>query len=262
MRKRYALQCPKCKKTGLLRLTSSTGGRLSVRCSNCRAILRCLIDRRPHPRRSPIPAIRIATTSAEPVEFTGELTDISETGCRVRAKGLLPQQGQKLNLEIRLPAEFTELNVLGSVVWIRKSADNVCEFGVHFSDLVAGMREAIAGSSIFVSAQDSARSESNAERSSPTGSSRHPILPAGVEPFPDIELAGKILNAHRYKTGTRAWRFTRSPLVQRESAGILNANRYAWRSFKNNLLNADRYSWRNPGSGIINGRKYSWRDTD
>jgi len=247
MRKRYALQCPKCKKTGLLRLTSERGGRLSVRCSNCRAILRCLIDRRPHPRRSPIPAVKIATGSGERLEFTGELTDISETGCRVKAKGRLPEQGQNLNLEIQLPAEFSKLNVPGSVVWVRKSADNACEFGVHFSDLGAAARQAIASSPIFVSARVSSK---------PIG--------GGVATGPSSEaaLAGRILNADRYKTGARASRFVDSPVVQRKYSGVLNAERYTWRSFKGNLLNADRHSWKSPGSRIINGGKYIWKDVD
>jgi len=262
MRKRYALQCPKCKKTGLLHLTSDRGGRLSVRCSNCRAIIRCLIDRRPHPRRSPTPAVRIATGSAERMEFTGELTDISETGCRIKAKGLLPEQGQKLNLEIRLPAEFTEVNVPGSVVWVRKSADNICEFGVHFSGLGDGAREAIAGSPIFISAGVSAKSGNETEPSSPSGSSRHPKLPVGIKPVPDTELEGKILNAARYKTGARGSRLVSSPFIKNQITGVLNADRYAWKSFKNNLLNADRYSWQNPGSRIINGRKYLWREVE
>ena len=255
MRKRYALQCPKCKKTGLLRLTSGRGGRLSVRCSNCKAILRCLIDRRPHPRKSPMPAVKVATCSTKRMEFAGELTDISATGCRVRTKDVLPEQGQELNLEIRLPVEFSELHIPGSVVWVRKAEGNTCEFGVNFSDLGDRTRQAIASSPIFMSARVSSKPDKETEH---PPSHSHPLPPS----IPDKELAGAILNADRYKTGSRASRLVGSPPVQEESRGILNADRYAWKSFKKDLLNADRYSWKNPGSRILNGRKYFWRNAD
>jgi len=79
------------------------------------------------------------------------------------------------------------------------------------------------------------------------------------EPPIFIQVEQRILNAERYAFGGRSVRLMGPPPMQYSSAGILNANRYHWVTFKTGILNADRFSWQGPHNRILNGGRYRWK---
>jgi len=81
----------------------------------------------------------------------------------------------------------------------------------------------------------------------------------GAPPPKPVLLEEKILNFDRHCFGSRACRLMGHPPVRAGSAGILNASRHHWRSFKSNILNADRYDWTGPHTWVLNGDRHRWK---
>ena len=156
MTERLTLECPKCKKTGVLRISSAVGGNLSVKCPGCGTVFEQHVERRFSYRKMPLPWVAYGSAGSEDLPYLGWISDISMTGCRIRSEKRAPLKGEWLNLEFRLDIDCSEIpdkachelldrnggsvdevlspliRVRAKTVWMKKIGSNNYEFGAEF----------------------------------------------------------------------------------------------------------------------------------
>ena len=168
MTDRLTLECPKCKKTGILRVSSAVGGRLSVKCPGCGTVFEQHLERRFSYRKIPLPWVFFGPASSEDLPYFGWLSDVSMTGCRVRTEKRTPLKGEWLNLEFKLDIDCSEIpdkecnallgrnggsvndvqspliRVRAKVVWAKKFGENHHEFGTEFISIGDNARKMLS----------------------------------------------------------------------------------------------------------------------
>jgi len=159
MSNKVTIECPKCQKTGVLKVSPDVGGKVSVKCPRCGNVFEQNVDRRLSYRKIPLPWVFYGPARSDDLPFTGWLSDLSMTGCRVRTEKHSPIKGEWLNLEFRLDIEISDIprqelaallkngdgdiegvvsqlvRARAMVMWTNKVGEKHREFGCEFISL-------------------------------------------------------------------------------------------------------------------------------
>jgi len=109
MTDQVTLECPKCRKKGILRLSPEVGGSLTVKCPRCGNVFEQHVDRRSSYRKIPLPWVFFGPADSDDLPYTGWLSDLSMSGCRIQTEKNAPIKGAWLNLEFKLDIDTSEI---------------------------------------------------------------------------------------------------------------------------------------------------------
>lgn len=85
-----------------------------------------------------------------------------------------------------------------------------------------------------------------------------PVAPEAPKPMQEPHPLSGVLNAEFHLRGNRAGWLCSAPAARPAVDGLLNAERYGWKSFRDGLLNARCYAWAPPFRGVLNAEGYGW----